>query len=920
MAEEAIFITGATGLLGTEVVAQLLQTTDRRIYVLVRAGSDAEAANRLTSLWWDCQPLAAAVGHRVMPVVGDITQTLTNIPHDVTHVIHCAAETGVQKSRDELWRINVEGTRHVVAMAEGLPHLQRFTYVSTAYVAGTRSGRIMEELSDSQHAVPATHFYSLYEQSKAEAEGIVRSSSLPVIICRPGMIVGNSTTGRTRNFNTVYYVLKLMLQGKLPVLPVSRQQTVNVVPVDYVARLVSELTLNPSAAGHTFHLTAPADSLPQVGELVEAVRAWAQDQLHIHVPKPVYLPLPFLRSIGRRYNAGQDAKSRSLLSNLTALMPYFLDDHVFDRTNTDQYGGRFDMQWREFLPALLDFACRHNFMRLSDQSIFQQAVVRRASRHYPITYYNITAHGTERVSGREMNAIVSYYVDRLQQLGVKAGDTVALSGINCAEHAAIDNAIGLLGAVSVPIYYTTPADEIALLLSKSGARWFFVGDERVMQNVKGLSTDVKKLSADVEGLSANVKGLSANVEGLSANVEIIPFGPLSDKKVFHGESKLSALPSSTFTSNSLATIRYTSGTTGEPKGVMFSFNQLKWMGEVLTNLLSWRDRNSEMRYLSFLPMSHVVEGILAAYAPYCMLCKAKIYYLTDFQTLTRALPQVRPTVFFSVPRFYEKLWEQIEQNPIGRRYLTMSDGTLKRLTGRVLRRAVLRKAGLDKCSQLLVGSAPISEELLLRFRALGIEIHNAYGQTEAPLITLNRLGHNTIPSIGKPLPDTTVTVAADGELIVRGPQVAMGYYQLHSDTFKDGQLFTGDLGRVDADGNVYINGRKKDMLITSYGKNINCTKIEQRLMDISCVEHAVLVGEQRPYCTALLWTNGPADSLAADIERMNLNLSHPEQVRRFAVVTTPLSIKNGELTPNLKVKRNVVIEHYKEEINKLYEG
>ena len=176
------------------------------------------------------------------------------------------------------------------------------------------------------------------------------------------------------------------------------------------------------------------------------------------------------------------------------------------------------------------------------------------------------------------------------------------------------------------------------------------------------------------------------------------------------------------------------------------------------------------------------------------------------------------------------------------------------------------------------------------------------------------------PNLSLALPDTTVTVAADGELIVRGPQVAMGYYQLHSDTFKDGQLFTGDLGRVDADGNVYINGRKKDMLITSYGKNINCTKIEQRLMDISCVEHAVLVGEQRPYCTALLWTNGPADSLAADIERMNLNLSHPEQVRRFVVVTTPLSIKNGELTPNLKVKRNVVIEHYKEEINKLYEG
>ena len=149
---------------------------------------------------------------------------------------------------------------------------------------------------------------------------------------------------------------------------------------------------------------------------------------------------------------------------------------------------------------------------------------------------------------------------------------------------------------------------------------------------------------------------------------------------------------------------------------MFNFNQLKWMGEVLTNLLPWRERNDSMRYLSFLPMSHVVEGILAAYAPYCMLCRAEIYYLNDFQMLTKALPMVRPTVFFSVPRFYEKLWEQIEQNPLGRRYLSMTDGWKRQLTGRLLRRGVLRKAGLDKCSQLLVGSAPISEELLMKWR------------------------------------------------------------------------------------------------------------------------------------------------------------------------------------------------------------
>ena len=146
----------------------------------------------------------------------------------------------------------------------------------------------------------------------------------------------------------------------------------------------------------------------------------------------------------------------------------------------------------------------------------------------------------------------------------------------------------------------------------------------------------------------------------------------------------------------------------------------------------------------------------------------------------------------------------------------------------------------------------------------------------------------------------------------------MGYYGLDSGTFQNGVLHTGDLGRIDDDGYVYIKGRKKDMLITSYGKNINCTKIEQRLCDIGCVVQAVLVGDGRPYCTALLWTEGSTDYLQTDIERMNRQLSHPEQVKRWRIVETPLSIGSGELTPNLKVKRQAVLAHYKSKIDDMY--
>ncbi|MCR5394864.1 MAG: AMP-binding protein [Bacteroidales bacterium] len=894
MDQSTYFITGATGLVGTEVVSQLLATTQSKVRVLVRAASEAEAESRLRGLWGHDPHLTDAIGHRVVAIAGDITQPGLGLDEysrqlllfDTTHVVHSAAETGVQRSRSVHQSINVEGTRHLVQLAEGMPMLQCFVHISTAYVAGTRSGIILED------GPLSTQHYTLYERCKAQAERVVRDSRLPYVICRPGMVVGHSVTGHTRNFNTVYYVLKLMLQGRMRLMPVSRSQRVNIIPVDEVARGVVQASVRADAIGHTLHLTPPYESLPTVGQLEVAVRQWAQDHLHIRLPRLIYLPMPWLRHVARWYNAGAGEKSRSLLSNLIALMPYFVDDHIFSRINTDRFVGRYRTDWRQSLPVMLDFACRHNFMRLSDRNIFQQACVRRDSRHYPITYYDITAQGVVPVTGQQMNGIVSHYVGQLQSMGVRTGDAVALSGVNCVEYIAIDQAIGLLGAVSVPIYYTTPGPEIVQLLRKSGARWFFVGDDRVMRQ-----------TVDVP-----------------ADVQVVPFGPLVSTHVVRrlADQPVAPLPHISFDDSRLATIRFTSGTTGEPKGVMFNFRQLKWMGEVLSNLLSWRDRNREMRYLSFLPLSHVVEGILAAYVPYCLVCQAQIYYLNDFQQLTRALPMVRPTVFFSVPRFFEKLWQQIEQHPLGRRYLAMSPGPLRRLTGRVLRWAVLRRAGLDQCSQLIVGSAPISQALLQRFRSLGIEIHNAYGQTEAPLITLNRLGDNDITGIGTPLPQTQVRVAPDGELLVRGPQVAMGYYQMDSPTFRDGVLHTGDLGSVAPSGHVSISGRKKDILITSYGKNINCNKIEQYLTDIPGIDQAVLVGEQRPYCTALLWSRSDHEHLRAAIEQMNHRLSHPEQVRRWHFVERPLSISSGELTPNLKVRRSVVISHYSQDIDSMY--
>lgn len=906
MNAENIFITGATGHLGTEIVLQM-QESATQIFVLMRESSRAMAEDRLRRLWWSEKMLCDAVGKRVIPVLGDITKHGLNISEEdesllrsngICHIIHCAAETGLMKSREELWQINVEGTKNVVDFAkQTFSATCRFAYISTAYVAGRERGVIKEE------APLPTSFFSLYEESKAEAEQIVRKSRLDFVILRPGMIVGNSKTGRTLNFNTVYYVLKLMLQGKLRLMPISPNQTVNLVPVDYVASAAVQLLSNAEAIGKTFHLTLPHDKLPKAGELIAAVCKWAEENLNIRIKKPLCISLPLLGKMGGAFNFG-NKKRKGFLANLLTLMPYFYDNHQFDRINTENFTTLPEGCWQEWLPAMLSFACRHNFMKITSRTIFEQAMVRRESKHFPITYYNINAEGISEVTGTEMNTLVQDIVRVLLMFNAKAGDRIALTGINCTEQAAIDCAIGLIRAVSVPIYYTTPSEEAELLLQRSKSSLFFVGDNRMIEQVAHLANRLPIITFANANAAEGTHSLSALIS--------------SSKETAVDETIETSETIETFSSTALATIRYTSGTTGEPKGVMFSSNQLKWMGEVLTNLLPWHDRNTEMRYLSFLPMSHVVEGILAAYAPYCILCKVKFFYLNDFALLTQALPKVRPTVFFSVPRFFEKLWDQIEQNPLGKHYLRMKDGMLRSAIAAILRKAVLRKAGLDRCSQLLVGSAPISEELLLKFRHLGIEIHNAYGQTEAPLISLNRLGNNIIPSIGTPLPNTIVTVSDDGELLVQGPQVAMGYYNLPSDTFRDGVLHTGDLGEI-TNQTIYIKGRKKDLLITSYGKNINCSKIEQRLTDIGGITHAVLVGEQRPYCCALLWAEGDTSHVQAAIDQMNATLSHPEQVRKWRVIKQPLSIAHGELTPSMKIRRNIVWEHFGKEVSEFYE-
>ncbi|MBQ6527742.1 MAG: SDR family oxidoreductase, partial [Clostridia bacterium] len=590
----SILLTGGTGFLGTELAARLIQHADAEIRVLVRA-ADAEAAlHRLKAAWQHDRDLYASIGRQILPVCGDFTkQDLGLKPDDcdwfvqhITHVVHAGAEIGFQKGRSEIELANVDGTGNVLAFAAKLQGLKRFVHLSTAYVAGQRSGLIPEDGS------VGTSFSSLYEKSKADAEALVRASGLPFVICRPGMIVGDSRTGWVRNFNTIYYVLKQLLQGRMKVLPIRADTALNLVPVDWVADAVAKVLYAEGVDGQTFHLTCPKEAAPKAGELVEHVRSFAKEQLSLDLARPVFLPLPFLKKAGLAYNRKEEDRKKSSLTNLLTLLPYFFSEQTFERSRTDAVCGAYTLKWQDYMNRLLAFACRKNFMRQTGQTVFEQACVRRGSSRYPISYYDVGEGGIQKVSGPEINARIDQALSAMWAWGIRKGDRVALTGINTSDYLVIEQAIGLIGAVSVPIYYTSPAQETGVLLEKSGAGWFFVGDKRMMTQLDALTTKARIVTFSVVRDQCPKGGMTWADFLSKAGEKVTPVGPDPED---------------------LATIRYTSGTTGEPKGVTFNFSQLAWMGEVLTNLVGWEDRNRPMRYLSFLPLSHVVEGILASY-------------------------------------------------------------------------------------------------------------------------------------------------------------------------------------------------------------------------------------------------------------------------------------------------------------------
>jgi len=569
-----------------------------------------------------------------------------------------------------------------------------------------------------------------------------------------------------------------------------------VVPVDYVARAIASLTFDPRAVGLTFHLTAPHASLPEVGDALTYVRQWAKERLGLNLPRLVFLPIPLPR---RQYRPGRTTPHQEGLSGtLSDLLPYMQGRQQFGRDNVDRLLGPYDLRWREVLPHLLEYAVRMGFLHRSGRTVHEQILFRLGRKSRRVTYHDMFEGKTVTRSAQEVRGDMLHATGALRALGVCPGDRVAIVGFNSTRYLTLDVAIGLIGAVSVPLCYTSPPAEMDAILQASGAKLLLVGTPELLGQLDELRTWL----CGERPIVSFCRGLAPK----ELPCRVIPW----DEFLALGRGQSEGLVSATIAPvgfGDLATLRYTSGATGQPRGVMFHHTHLRWMAECTASLLPWRAKHRAGSWLSFLPMNHVVEGILATYAPYYIPAPVDIYFLEDIRDLSRALPRVRPAVFFSTPRVYEKIWEAFAGGGPGRLYLRRQKSLIGWVLRPMLRWALLRKAGLDRCAQLIVGSVPVAESLLRAYHDLGIEIHNAYGLTEAPLVAMNRRGANRIGTVGQPLPDTEVRVAEDGEVLVRGPQVTAGYF-LAGSPCQDGWLRTGDLGCLTGEGYLVIIGRK----------------------------------------------------------------------------------------------------------------
>ncbi|MEY8013827.1 AMP-dependent synthetase/ligase [Mycobacterium servetii] len=532
--------------------------------------------------------------------------------------------------------------------------------------------------------------------------------------------------------------------------------------------------------------------------------------------------------------------------------------------------------------------------------------------------------------------------------GVNAGDRVAILSATRYEWVILDYAILSVGAVTVPIYDTSSPEQVRWVLEDSGAVMVIAETAAHGQLVEELSDELPSLRTI---LRLECQGPRA-LDDLAEAGKSVDAGQLDER--------LAGLRAA-----DAATLIYTSGTTGRPKGCRLTHSNLLYeirgAGECFPTLL----RKGE-RLLVFLPLAHVLARSLSMSA---FANKVTIGYTGDIKNLVATLAVFKPTVVVSVPRVFEKVYNTAELNAqdAGRARIfalaartaiewsaaqdTGGPGLLLQAAHALFDRLVygkLRAALGGNCHAAFSGGAPLGTRLCHFYRGVGLTVYEGYGLTEtSAAITINRIGEERVGTVGKLLPGNSMAIANDGEVLVCGGVVFGGYWHNEKATGEaivNGWFHTGDLGSVDDDGFLSIVGRKKEIIVTAGGKNVAPAVLEDQLRAHPLVSQAMVVGDDRPYVAALIavdpegfevWkqhhgrsaTASVADliddpALVAEIDQAvaaaNQSVSHAESIRKFRILPVDFTVLTGELTPTLKVKRNVVAARFAAEIDALY--
>ena len=549
----------------------------------------------------------------------------------------------------------------------------------------------------------------------------------------------------------------------------------------------------------------------------------------------------------------------------------------------------------------------------------------------------------------------------LKALGLERGDVCSIASEVNKEWLFADLGVIGMGGVTNGVYPTDAPNQVEYLVTDSGTKFYFAEDEEQLDKILEVRANTPTLQ----------KIIIFDMEGLRnfSDTQCISFEELLEigQKHYEANDSLWEQEIQKAAPDDLMILTYTSGTTGPPKGAMISQSNMLFMAENLTNIYGVYPQDEQ---LAFLPLAHIAGRMFYTFLP--IQSGSVVNLVEELETAHSDQQEVSPTIHFAVPRVWEKQHSMVtiklkEGTVFGRwaydlairvgaeaarlKKNDIKPGAILSLANKILDLLVLKNIrillGIDKCRWLSTAAAPIAPELIDWFWALGKPMYEVYGQTECTgIATANIPGENRIGSVGRANSGVEVAVSKDQEILIKGPGVIQGYWnkpEKTAETFIDGWLHTGDVGKIDDDGYIYIVDRVKDIIITAGGKNITPSEIENQLKFSPFISDAVVVGDRRPYLTCLVMidqenvenfaqsegvpftnytslchTSQVQDLIWQEIEKVNSKFARVETIKKFRLIDQLLDPEDDELTPTMKLKRKVVNEKYIDLINEMY--